>query len=88
MVWVDTWVCCLCACVEHSVKLPVQFVGRVVFDTSESEGPSAGESAKFAADFSPGSKMSFRAVVGNVTGPVSGNGCDSALAFRDDVVVV
>ena len=81
-------VCCSDAGVVHSVKLPVQFIRRIIFDASEGERPSASNGAELASDSSPGSKVPFCAVVSNVAGLVSGDCSSAALAFRNYVVIV
>jgi hypothetical protein len=76
------------SCVIHPVELPVKFVGRVVFDTPKSECPSTGDGAKMTSGSSPRSKVSFCAVVGDVTRLMSRYCSGAALAFRNYVVVV
>jgi hypothetical protein len=66
----------------------VQFVGRVVFDASERERPSAGNRADLPTYPSPATKVAAFTVVGNVASLVSGSRYSSTLAFWSDVVLV
>jgi hypothetical protein len=74
--------------VEHPVELPVQFVGRIVFDAPKRECPSARYGAYPASNFAPVPKVALCAVVGDVAGLVRGDCYRAAFAFGSRVVVV
>jgi hypothetical protein len=66
----------------------VQFVGRIVFDTSERECPSAGDRAQLSTYPPPAAEVVASAVVFDVASLVSWSRDCSPFAFGSDVVLV
>src|SRR5215216_1036961 len=75
-------------CVIQQIKLPIHFIGGIVFDVLEGKRPSPSQCTQLTASSAPGSEMAVSAMVGNVAGFVGGNSGFSALAFRCRMMVV